>query len=349
MLNLTDIVLALNDSPGPGAFIISTASLPVDVEATDENGQTPIVFVPDLHLLSHERSEGYGDYFNLNRQREDLLTSVLQQLVRLRDAPQSQYSALRVFQLGDFHDLWRESEHWWWDEDIRAMVDRQLQSHLPLFDLFRQLATERLVGNHDKRIRDEKAKLAGEPIDFYFPVDKIYPFAKSFQWGAFNRIDLIHADIFDKTETGFFHFLNPVGARLAEHDGTIAIGDIDEWQHEIDPPGTPDGPGSTVGIEPAFIYAGESDQSRYFKNARDYFLKSGGDVGFASLPPVATIIGHTHFPRIVLDNMPSAYSLIDCGSWVNQSFKTGSKEGFWNGQIGFLTGNQIGIVQIGRT
>jgi hypothetical protein len=347
MLNLSEIVLALNDNPSPGAFLVSQAPLPVDVDATDENGKTPIVFIPDLHLLSHERSAGYGDFFNLNRGQETLLAGVLERLLFLRDASASPFAAMRVFQLGDFHDLWREGEHWWWDEDIRSLINRQLQSHQPLFELFRKLGTERLVGNHDKRLRAEKEKLRGEPIDSYFPIEKIYPYAKSFKWGM-GRVDLIHADIFDKTETGFFHFLNPVGARLAEHDGAISIGGIDEWQHELEPPGTPDGAASGAPIEPAFVFASNDERSRYFKNAHDYFVKPSNATEFGSLPPIATIIGHTHFPRIVLDGQPGGYGLVDCGSWVNKTFKAGTQDGFWNGQVGFLTGNQVGIVQVGR-
>jgi UDP-2,3-diacylglucosamine pyrophosphatase LpxH len=254
---------------------------------------------------------------------------------------------VRVLQLGDFHDLWRESEHWWWDEDIRAMVSRQLKSHEPLFDLFRQLRTERLVGNHDKRLRTEKGKLAADPINEYFPVETIYPYSKSFRWGLLHRIDVIHADIFDKVETGFFSFLNPVGARLAEHNGTINIGNIDEWEHELEPPGTPDSATDRLDIEPAFTYDGDPNRTRYYANCQKYFREGNCDPALESLTPVATIIGHTHFPRIVINAPSPSYGLVDCGSWVNQSFAVGMKDGFWNGQLGVLTGNEIGILQIG--
>src|SRR5204863_9564951 len=63
---------------------------------------------------------------------------------------------------------------------------------------------------------------------------------------------------------------------------------------------------------------------------------------------IAVVIGHTHQPRIVVGTGNDGYTLMDCGSWVNQSQASANPQDiFWNSQIGVLTGNECAVLQIG--
>ena len=355
VLSLNQILLDIAAGEPHGTLsprLLFRIDLPVEIDVRDDTGRRPIFFLPDLHILSSERADGYGEYFNLNHHREELLKHLLSRLVELRSTEQ-EYLQLRLFQLGDFHDLWRESEHWWWDEDVRSMIQRQVDSHRDLFDILSELDTERLVGNHDNRLRrpSELEKLQDEEIAEYFPADRIYPDLQSFCWGIAHRVDLIHADRFDKVETGAFHFLNPIGARLAQH-GSINIGEVDEWQHELEPPGYPDGQADSGLLEENIDYSDTGiaeAKKKYYAETRDYVrILENIDSRYRDYPSVAAVIGHTHSPRIVSDHASPSFSLIDCGSWVNVSSAVGDPADlFWNAQLGVVTGNEIGVVQIG--
>jgi hypothetical protein len=200
----------------------------IDLDGPGANGGWPLFFIPDLHLLSHTRAEGYQDHFNLNAERKNVLLAFLVRLVELR--AEKTLPNLAVYQLGDLHDLWREQEHWWWHEPLPHMLDRQVESHGDLFALFRELRVVRLVGNHDHRLRDsgERERLASHPIARDLPLERLVPRMTSLPWGINARIDLFHADQIDRIETGFFSFLDPIGARMAAE-----FGGTDEWHYEL--------------------------------------------------------------------------------------------------------------------
>jgi hypothetical protein len=334
--------------------VLFRATLPVEVAAESDGGATPVVFFPDIHILSKGRAKGYGDFFNLSASNEGLLKGTLQRLLELRETV-SEYSGLLVYQLGDFHDLWREAEHWWWHEDLGSMIQRQVEDHPDIFDLLGRLETHRVVGNHDDRLRvaGELEKLEGDPISRYFPLGRIHPAWTWFRWGFFGRIGVLHADAFDKVETGFFSFLNPVGARLAQHSGGINIGEVDEWQHEVLPPGTPDAPADPELLQRNVDYsdaAAPKDRKKYFTQTREFFDKPDVAQAGGGYVSIAAVIGHTHAPRIVADSRDTGFTLVDCGSWVNVSRPAGpvGRE-FMNSQIGVLASNEIAVLQVGPT
>ena len=122
----------------------------IDPEGPGPNGGTPLFFVPDLHLLSAIRAEGYNDHFNLNSERKKVLLAFLLRLVELQ--AEKTLPNLAVYQLGDLHDFWREQDHWWWHEGLAHMLDRQIESHGDLFAVLQKLRITRLVGNHDSRL-----------------------------------------------------------------------------------------------------------------------------------------------------------------------------------------------------
>ena len=201
-LSIQEIASHIAASEPPGELqttVLYHTTLTVAVDAADEQGCTPIIFVPDLHLLSDERAIGYGDYFHLNQTQKNLLLHLLSALISLRA---TEFPRLKVYQLGDLHDLWREAQHWW-GEDTATMLASQLKSHQDLFELFRKLDAERLAGNHDRALRSDKvrASVANAPISAFLPIDDLHPDSHSFLWGAGHRIDILHSDQVDDAET----------------------------------------------------------------------------------------------------------------------------------------------------
>lgn len=74
-----------------------------------------LFFLPDLHLVSHERERKFTCSFNrvtphqtIARQR--LLEALLEALVPVKRALAERGRTLRTYQLGDFIDFWRESD-----------------------------------------------------------------------------------------------------------------------------------------------------------------------------------------------------------------------------------------------
>ncbi len=322
--------------------------LAAEPDAAGEGGATPLVFLPDLHLLSRERAEGYGDAFNLNPHQKGLLMALLSCLRDLKGRDPA-FSRLALFKLGDLFDLWREQEHWWWHEALGDMLDRLVGTHGDLFDLLGALAVTRLVGNHDDRLRDpaEQARLAAHPVAADLPPGRLVPETLSLPWGAHGRIELFHADRIDDVETGLFSFVNPVGARMAAE-----FGSTDEWRYELLPAGTPDPvlgpaplPESVIAFEAPLADPKEDEalRVRFFEGSLEYTSRR------TSLPdrmPVAAVIGHTHAPRIVVRKSAPLHTLLDCGSWVNQSSGNAVETPFWNGQVGFLSGCEAALFQI---
>src|ERR1051325_10429280 len=206
-LSVAEFIAFIGSGEPPGALrstVLFRQNLAVDVDATDHEGHAPIVFVPDLHLLSLDRAGGYGDYFHLNQKRKDILLAFLSRLLELRDST-AEFAALKVYQLGDLHDLWREAQHWW-GEDTAQMLSRQLESHRDLFRLLLALGAERLAGNHDRALREPgvRAELAQAPISDYLPLASLHPDFHSFLWGASCRIDLLHGDQVDAAEMPWY-------------------------------------------------------------------------------------------------------------------------------------------------
>jgi UDP-2,3-diacylglucosamine pyrophosphatase LpxH len=360
-LNINEIVYLIRaGEQHPGLLrtaVIYYQTLAVDSDAADENGRTPIFFIPDLHIMSENRGIGYGQgkYFHLNQNRKGILIAFLSRLIELRNMGQ-EFQRLKVYQLGDMNDLWREAKHWW-GEDVVTMLARQIGDHEDLFKLFRDLGTERLAGNHDNKLRDEEVRkqVAESPVNALLPMDMLHPNARSFSWGSACRMDMIHADQVDKSESGWFRrLINPVGCRFAQHDdGLFNFGEIDEWAHEIQP----EGPEDARFRQPPVDYRGRDDDRKIVKFVRSIYdyetCAPEATDEMREARRVAVMIGHTHQPRIVLGDPTHDYTMIDCGSWVNKSSLAGEpkekaeEKAFWNAQVGVLSGNEAALLQMG--
>ena len=352
MLSLEDVRRDLAEDGRLVSRVLYTLSLPGDPDVADGDGRTPVFFIPDIHLLSAERADGYHGAFVLSGTKKALLKNLLTRLLELRDGDDA-WRNLAVYQLGDFHDLWREKEHWWWSEDVGDMLDRQADTHAELLELFRRLETVRIVGNHEEKLRARGLldSLEGRRIASYFPKETIRSDLVSFPWGPHARVDLLHTDQVDPVETGFFSFLNATGSRLAMPARALGLATVDEWQHECLEPGTNDSPGPETRVDHVLDFrdpAVPEDRKKFFAESREWIAGAlGSDLEMARRTSVATVAGHTHGPRIVVDGDPPAAVLVDCGSWVNQSSGPGGVDVFRNSQIGVLTGLRISVLQIG--
>jgi len=352
MLALEDVRRDLAEDGRLASRVLYTLRLPGDPDDADGDGHTPVFFIPDLHLLSDQRAAGYHDAFVLNGGKKALLASFLSRLLALRDGDAA-YRGLAVYQLGDFHDLWRESAHWWSSEDVGDMLDRQVASHAELLRLFHELGTLRIVGNHDKKLRVPAVldALDRRGIARYFPKETIRPDVLSFTWGAHARVDLLHTDQVDPVETGFFRFLNTTGSRLATPARALGLASVDEWQHELLEPGTNDSPEPGARLDDVLDFADPgvpADRKKFFTESREWIAAvTSTDPTLAGRTSAATVTGHTHGPRIVVDGSPAGTPLVDCGSGVNQSSAVGGGDVFWNSQVGVLTGLRISVLQIG--
>jgi UDP-2,3-diacylglucosamine pyrophosphatase LpxH len=339
--------ISAGDPPGSlTAYLLDHQTLAVgDPESPDED---PIFVLPDLHLLSGDLS--YHDSFHLNDRLKARLLALLRRLRALR--ANAAYGCMRVVQIGDFHDLWRESRHWW-GESLGAMLGRQIEAHADLFELLAELGCHRVVGNHDERLGHQGVldSLRDHPISAYFPPGSVHPSPISLCRGSFGRVDLLHGHEVDPGEQVWWRrWLNPIGCRFAG----LGFVSTDEWQHEVLPEGTPD----TLLEQPPVVYlpgdvdAPRADNQRYYRELADHpTCADDAPDELRERHRSAVVIGHTHHPRIVSGAHGSDYVLVDCGSWVNRSSAVDHphdrKLVFWNGQLGILSGPWAAVVQIG--
>ena len=332
-------------------YLVARQSLVMgDVEGGGDG--EPVFVLPDLHLLSGDRH--YEDYFHLNRRLKDRLMALLRRLEDLRAT--DPYRDMRVIQIGDFHDLWRERMHWW-GEAVTTMLDRQIESHHDLFDQLASLNCHRVVGNHDDTLarKGVLASLREHPISGYFPPGSIHTCPISLHRGVHGRVDLLHGHEVDPGEQRWWsRALNPIGCRFA--DPALGIGATDEWQHELLPDGTVDAmlDGPPFIYTPGVVDKTQGTNQKFYKELADRMTCADDAPDelrdrFRS----AVVIGHTHHPRIVEGVDTCDYVLVDCGSWVNQAtvVAQGDKQvlRFWNGQLGILSGPWAAVVQIGAS
>jgi len=280
------------------------------------------------------------------------LIALLRRLVELRG--DERYRGLRLIQVGDFHDLWRERAHWW-GEAVGTMLDHQIKTHRDLFELLASLGCHRVVGNHDDKLAQAGVleKLRGHAISAYFPPGSVHTKPISLRRGAYGRADILHGHEVDPAEQPWWRkLINPVGCRLA-YPGLI--GETDEWRHEVLSDGTAD----AMLAEQPIIYVSRDHLDK--EQAADLLFypelaewPTWPDDASAELVGrfrSSVVIGHTHHPRIVKGLNPCDYVLVDCGSWVNRA-EVVDREGqqimeLWNGQLGILSGPWAAVVQIG--
>ena len=109
------------------------------------------VFVPDLHLLSENAQKNYRLKFDWSDEFEKLTTALL----NTRDHLWAEQLSMKIYQLGDFVDLWRESM-------MGAKGASDIINSFPdIRDRFLRngadsLSAHLLLGNHDLEARNSR-------------------------------------------------------------------------------------------------------------------------------------------------------------------------------------------------
>lgn len=314
------------------------------------------VFVPDLHLLSEVQQQNYAYRFNGRDPNghdlfAELTTAVLATRQVLRQADQD----MTVTQLGDFVDLWRESNN-----DYHAVPDilashRDIQERfLPRPTLGRDaVGANLLLGNHDLEAR-EAAGFGRARMVHYLP-------------GANMTLMATHGDAFDFWELAIddnvaAFFLKMFGGLVEPNDypmpelkelrdtttpadqTTRIQGDA---EFDVSPQaGTP--LDDRINVLEVHDTAQRAQTHRLLPNA----VKTAAELRTPSLqgdPAIAPnlqvmVIGHSHHARLIIDQ-PAHLVLMDCGAWI-ENFRVGQGPLHPNRQIGAVCGADLRIYQL---
>ena len=352
MVSLDEFHCSLMNSDLPGlnrAIILFRSLVPIPLDTPG-----PWIFVPDLHLLGKDKGRDYADngedFFHLGDTEKKSLMNLLDFLMARKSAGDGGYPDLKVIQLGDFHDLWREAQHWW-GEDVRRMMERQLDVHQDLFTLFRDLHSERVIGNHEDAL--ERPGAAEENSDVW-PAENLHEtmLLDLDQAGAF-RMLILHGHQVDPGEKGIRRTINPIGARMARHPA-ISRRWRDEWKYEValgacDELAPSPVPQDLIHYQQSPRNSQQKTDQKYYREIQDYAVTDEDLLAQHAASAQLAFIGHTHHPRIVMNDVAD-YRLVDSGSWVNWAVGQGGAKNqvhYANAQIGVLARNEVAIIQIG--
>ena len=324
-----------------------------------DNG-TMQIFIPDLHMISKEaqgRFRGYG--FSSHASREPTMVRLLERLGSL-GRQLSDVNLLRVYQLGDFLDLWREHPV---GNDPSAIV----RDNAPVWDLLYNglvsgVSVNYLRGNHDFDIPDR-----GEYGDW----QRAY-------FSSSGPMAIMHGDVFDWLEVLAPDWLqqaivylsgvqagerNYSQAELQKVNGTCherneASGRY-QWaevyrlgDQPLNLPAGPTDPTTTNVIKVQDPSQGSQDRN----DLSGHELMGRAHQLLAQLAAARQrqtrllIIGHTHHARIVqYKTADQNLVLMDCGAWVEECW-VGPKENRAgkepSQQIGVVAGNDCRIYQL---
>jgi UDP-2,3-diacylglucosamine pyrophosphatase LpxH len=302
------------------------------------------VFIPDLHLLSRKGAQQYSYSTN----ETQLLGTVLNTLVTLRNDARSRGEVFVVYQLGDYLDLWREAPT---DMEEPRTIERILRDHREIVEAFTMLKFRFVLGNHDFELHRA------------FPAwDRRYYLTSTEQ--PIPRGVVLHGDLFDWVEglpdalsRWAVYFFGPHFA-ASDYD----LGDLKNlmrrqhgrktYRREIKP-----------AADLGSLERRDADgpiPDRW--NVQQEGL-AGADVGFLDLAQRLcsevnaryqqdlrfVACAHTHHARIAVRDAGngSLFTLMDCGAWVGNCSDTSGEMKMGNAQIGVLHNNEARIYQLG--
>lgn len=306
------------------------------------------VFIPDIHLISNKRrKEGNFSYIT---NYVDLLTGIINALVKLRDTATVD-ETVEVYQLGDFLDLWRESDSP--NSDVAAAIIDDNQELV--IALTQKLQAKFLLGNHDFDLWQWPNYTASERR-YYLP-------GTSQQASS---VMLLHGDIFDWVELfpdqiqnllvyafaplhlandyelgnirrlvsrahGSRNYRNYIRVKKPAKVGLIQSGEADKipsnWNIQRE---------------------GQCPQEnlKYLDHAYSYCMEANETY---QMNLKIAVIGHTHHARIAVRETDDGdlFTLIDCGAWIENCIGYEDTNPTPNAQIAALSGNEARIYQLG--
>jgi UDP-2,3-diacylglucosamine pyrophosphatase LpxH len=302
------------------------------------------VFVPDLHLLSEDAQENYNLKFDWKDEFEKVTTALL----KTRDHLWGENLSMKVYQLGDFIDLWRESL-------MGAKGARDIMNSFPdIRDRFLRnsrdsVGARLLLGNHDLEARNSRM-FARARMVHYLP-------------GTGRTHMALHGDVFDHLELFLPDVINTIVLQVL---GRIPkpltypmrkLLDLRDLYPPYENPGDATFK-ATQSVEGALplefnvtTVMNEEDRPREHKLLplavqAAMKIRTEKDLDGKPIAPnlKVVVLGHTHHARLVVDRIDDLI-LMDCGAWIG-NYQVGEQEGRPNHQLGAICGSDLRIYQV---
>jgi UDP-2,3-diacylglucosamine pyrophosphatase LpxH len=349
-----------------GVFLVARLREP-ELETSDASAY---VFIPDTHLVPTADAERFG-WTTAQAPQIDGLTRLAELLADLR----ARDSSLRVWQLGDFCDVWRTGDL---GGAAAADADSMVADRRALVESLRLGAgMDVLIGNHDedllsylwpgnrpafKTVVLDKADGAGDTIlahgHQFDPIETLPRDVKEFFARGFTeRVPPAALGMLEATNPhwkpqpvnapppkkpkGRTHFLN---FDLTRSDPLpLGSDEVNVLEHTVlHDPSTAFVNSLGGGTKPSV----DGPRQTFFSDAAfwaDETSIDGRDVRLI-------VIGHTHQARIVRGERKDGtrFVLVDCGAWVGLNFLSNTLDApIANAQIGVKVGDDLRIYQLG--
>jgi UDP-2,3-diacylglucosamine pyrophosphatase LpxH len=302
------------------------------------------VFVPDLHLLSEDAQENYSLKFNWSNEFEKVTTALL----NTRNHLWGEELSMKVYQLGDFVDLWRESI-------MGAKGVRDIMNSFPdIRDRFLRnsgdsLSARLLLGNHDLEARESRMFARARTVHYLTGTG----------WSQM----ALHGDVFDYLELFLPNIINTIVLQVLGRipkPSTYPMEKLLDLQERY-PPHDNQGDATfraTQSVEGDLprefnvtTVMNEEDRSREHKllplavqAAKK--IRTEKDIDDKPIAPnlKVMVVGHTHHARLVVDKIDDLI-LMDCGAWTG-NYRVGEQESQPNHQLGAICGSDLRIYQV---
>ncbi len=338
-------LLSLREGPNPVVARVRVLSrlYREDLLGGDATSRV-FAFFPDLHLMSRE---GDADYrYGFRRldparwvRRGRLLDEVGRVLIEFWNGLPAGRT-LRAVQLGDFLDLWRESERGTasTEEVVRRILDHNPEARRRLVRRGPEsLEPDVVLGNHDRRM-NESAELRSARRAFAYRVGAEWSLLAT-HGDAFDPIEERLPDKLKEQMVEWFGPLADGGRYVVDRTGERRPGHPFGSQGEA--PITLDSPDDALQL-PDWVNVwavGSSSSEDDVTGCHELLpwalrsaagVRSGDAAALAKLglaqglPALrAIVIGHSHHPRICIYRDPRDSSanlvLMDCGAWIEES------------------------------
>jgi UDP-2,3-diacylglucosamine pyrophosphatase LpxH len=377
MLTHDDILTALQESwpantsaAAPAGVFLVARLLDSDLGTSDP---TPHVFIPDIHLVPRVDAARFP-WATAGAAQVAGLTQLGDVLLDLRREDPN----LRVWQLGDFIDLWRTGKL---GGDSKADADATVADRREIVELLcARLGMDVLVGNHDQELLSY-AWPGARPALKTVILDRKSGTADTVlaHGHQFDPIETLPRDVKENFARGFTELVPPAALGMLEATNP-------HWKPQAVSAPPPPKPGDPLRFlhyglaanDPLPLESPEVnviehqipalDPSRAFIDSLGGGMKPSVDgprqtfctdaawwaeyLSLDSRDVRLMVIGHTHQARIVrgsrTDGTP--FVLMDCGAWVGSNFLSDQLGApILNSQIGVKVGDDLRIYQLGYT
>jgi len=329
------------------------------------------IFFPDLHLIGNDREKE----FNYKTNEQELLKKVLEKVKEFKSDPNINTKRISVYQLGDFLDLWRQTPFYLQIAKFAKKAEEGVQKiqddKKSIINLFKNapIKTNFLLGNHDFDLHDFP-EFSDSVLKYYLPFDL----------DNFNDLDdlfkkvtivVLHGDIFSLLEKNVPDLLQQLAVFLLGPGKKPSVKALGELRKEMIKPfknrkftnfiqqRTPPVLDTLIKIEDNNLPIGDENFNvkkagettndknlRFLEDSKKFFAEANTNFG---LSLKTAIVGHTHHPRIAIDERNDQFfAVVDCGAWITKikAIKDGKEDVFDSAQIGVLHNNDVRIYQL---